>query len=320
MDTSVPEEDLWEGLKSECEVISFKRITIKKDDVVVPTRIVELKFLSPKLPRHISIYNMIFTVTPSVRSPVQCNKCLRFGHTSKFCRSSPRYGHCGQNNHLMDSCPSLHATEPCCIFCKLPHIATDRNCQEWSRQRDIKKVIATENLPFKEAQIFIKNKMYFSAFSYASIANKQPSSVPINVYPSIPEGDIHQIPQSNAFSKRKSRKRSPSIYKKHFNLPPQKNFSLLNGSALNYGLSEHNNNELSISSEDGLLNVSKNKNALKDNSFIDQSWVPKLANEITRSLNKTASHSSVSPDLYSVVVSSLLNFFSSSQYAEDDSH
>lgn len=213
LDASIPEEDLWEGLKSDCKVLSFKRITIKKDNLRVPTRIVEIKFPSSKLPSYISIYNMIFTVTPSVRSPIQCNKCLRYGHTLKFCRNSLRCGHCGQNNHSMDSCPSLHATDPCYILCKFSHIATDRNCQKWSRQRDIKKVMTTKNLSFKEAQIFIKNKMYSPAFSYAAIANKQPPSVPIDNPPSITEDDIQQIPQSKELFMRKSKKRSPSIYK-----------------------------------------------------------------------------------------------------------
>lgn len=50
MDTSVLEENLWDGLKFDCEVVSFKRITIKKYDALVPTRIVEFKFLSPNYP------------------------------------------------------------------------------------------------------------------------------------------------------------------------------------------------------------------------------------------------------------------------------
>lgn len=92
----------------------------------------------------------------------------------------------------MDSCPTRFASDSCCIFCKSPHISND--CQEWLRQQDIKKVMATENLPFREAQVFIKNKMYSPASSYASIVNKQPSSIPIDVSPSISVSDILQLP------------------------------------------------------------------------------------------------------------------------------
>lgn len=236
---------------------------------LLSTRIVELKLLSPKLPRNISIYNTIFTVTSSVKSPVQCNKCLHYGLHNR---------HCDENNHLIDSCPSHYATDYCCIFCKLLYIATDQNCQEWLRQRDIKNVMATANLLFKKALVFIKNKMYTSAFSYASVVNKHSLLAPVGVSPSIPEGDIQQPSQSNALYIRKSRKRSQSIYKKHLNLPAQNNFSLPNDSALNYGLSKLNNNKLPIPLEESFLDSSKDKNVHKDNSFTEQSWVPKLAN------------------------------------------
>lgn len=86
MDTSVPKEDLWDDLKSNCEVVSFKRITIKKKRCTIyyivytiPTKMIELKF--PKLNSHISTYNMICTVMFSVRCVVQCNTYLRYGYT-----------------------------------------------------------------------------------------------------------------------------------------------------------------------------------------------------------------------------------------------
>lgn len=91
-------------------------------------------------------------------------------------------------------CPSLYATEFRCIFRKPHHITTDRKCQEWSRQQDIKKVIATENILFKEAQVFIKNKIYTSTFSYASVVNERPLLAPIDIFPSISENDIQQTP------------------------------------------------------------------------------------------------------------------------------
>jgi len=56
VDTSLSEEEFWDGLNKEVRVISFKRISTKKDGVLIPTRIVELKFLSAKyLTRHLFI-------------------------------------------------------------------------------------------------------------------------------------------------------------------------------------------------------------------------------------------------------------------------
>lgn len=119
LDPDVSEDDFRDGVQSRFPIVSFKRISIKKDGNIVPTRIVELKFLSPKLPQHIFVCNMIFDVNPSIRSPVQCNRCLRYGHTQKFCRSDPRCSHCDGSKHSITECPTVHATDPICLCCKL---------------------------------------------------------------------------------------------------------------------------------------------------------------------------------------------------------
>lgn len=65
VDTSVTEEDFWNGLNNTVRAIAFKCISIKKDNVLSPTRVEEIKFLSPKIPDAISIYNVIFKISPS---------------------------------------------------------------------------------------------------------------------------------------------------------------------------------------------------------------------------------------------------------------
>jgi len=172
VDTSLPEKGFWNDLNSTKSVISFKRISTKKEGTLTPTRIIELKFLSPKIPDSLSIYNVIFKITPNVRYPLQCNNCLSFGHTTKFCRSKTRYSHCSENNQSINVCPQADSTEPLCISCQLPPLSTDRRCREWYFQRDVKKIMATENIPFCEA-ISHKEKNYSSsAFSYTNIVNK----------------------------------------------------------------------------------------------------------------------------------------------------
>lgn len=53
LDSDVLEDDFLDGVQSCFLIVSFKRISVKRDGNIVPTRIVELKFLSPKLPQHI---------------------------------------------------------------------------------------------------------------------------------------------------------------------------------------------------------------------------------------------------------------------------
>lgn len=104
LETSLSEENFLEGAKCVVPIIGFKRIVVHRDGKLTTSCIVEIQFLSTKIPKSLSIYNVLFDVSPSVRSPFQCNKCLRFEHTHKFCRSSPRCSHCGENKHSIDQC------------------------------------------------------------------------------------------------------------------------------------------------------------------------------------------------------------------------
>lgn len=168
---------------------------------------------------------MLFEVLPSIRTPLQCKYFLRFGHTSKFCRSSPTCSHCGVSKHSIESCPTAQTTDPCCLYCHLPHLATDRNSREWNSQRDIKKIMATENISFRETVNFKKQKHVTSAFSYSNIVSNQPSS-PLNktsFAPNVPNSrptSTPSVPSTNTqrtIGKRKFH--SPSPQKNHFNLP-----------------------------------------------------------------------------------------------------
>lgn len=289
LDPDVSEDDFRDGVQSSFPIVSFKRISIKKDGNIVATRIVELKFLSPKLPQHISIYNMIFDVNPSIRSPVQCNRCLRYGHTQKFCRSDPRCGHCGGSKHSITECPTVHATDPLCLFCKLPHVATDRSCQEWSVQKDIKRIMATENLSYKDALDFKKNKYCTSAFKYSDIVNSQlPKSNNLNTDSPLNEENFPNLNESHHFFNSKKNKRIPLNMSNNNRvvLPVVSSYSPPNGSYLN--------------------NISNQHNPIVNN-LNDLSWVHTLSIKLSETLINSPSLSSPfsSSSLQSLIESSL---------------
>lgn len=238
LDNNISENEFFEGHCSSVPIAAFKRISIQKDGKIIQTRTVELKFVAPKLPSAISIYNMLFEVTPSIRSPVQCNRCLRFGHTQKYCRSDARCSHCGVSKHSIDSCPTAQATDPSCLYCKLPHLSTDRSCREWSLQKDIKKIMATENISYKDAAAIKKNKHYTSAFKYSDIVNSQP---PIS---ETMESDspLHNVNfpilnDTHHFFNNKKKKYNSNLTqvnkKKIITLPPESSYTSPNGSYFN---------------------------------------------------------------------------------------
>lgn len=290
LDTDFSEDDFREGLSSPFPIESFRRITVNKDGIITSTRLVELKFISPNLPQNITVFNMIFEVTPSIRSPVQCNRCLRFGHTQKFCRSDPRCSHCGGVKHSIADCPTVSATDPSCLYCHLPHLATDRSCHEWSAQKEIKKIMATENISYQDAIIFKKNNCYSSAFKYSDVTNRQPPVSNVIVpKPSRHIDDFPNLNDSHHFfnsKKSKSKARPLSPTKKNFSLSSRPCYSPPNGS---------------------YLIQSPAQGPTPVNKVTDFSWVQSLSNILANALinSPTLSSPSSPSALQSLIESSL---------------
>lgn len=67
--------------------------------------------------------------------PVQCYRCQRFGHTSRYCTVNPRCLKCGLN-HATAVCTKLRATEPKCPNCSQAHTANYRGCSYYKAARD----------------------------------------------------------------------------------------------------------------------------------------------------------------------------------------
>lgn len=294
LDNTVSETEFFEGLHSPVPVDSFKRISIKKEGNIIQTRTVELKFIATKIPPVISLFNMLFEVNPSIRSPVQCNRCLRFGHTQKYCRSEVRCSHCGESKHTFDVCPSAQVTDPSCLFCKLPHLATDRSCREWSTQKNIKKIMATENISYKDALAFKKNCSYTPAFKYSDIVNNQP---PNSEFTEI-KNPLHNVnfPSLNEKhhffnSKITKHKVSPPRSKGNITLPVAQQYSLPNGSYLN--------------------NIS-NQSHSQESTQNDFSWIQTLSLKLSESLiNSPSLFSPFSPSsLQNLIESSLTSLLS----------
>ncbi|KAK9884202.1 hypothetical protein WA026_005155 [Henosepilachna vigintioctopunctata] len=114
----------------------------------VPLPIILITFKGQELPDKISIYRYKCSVEPYVQRVIQCFQCLRFGHISEQCRSKHRCKKCG-GEHDVQNCEKVN---PKCIHCSGNHLSTDNiNCSEFLKQKRIKKIMAFENISYKEA-------------------------------------------------------------------------------------------------------------------------------------------------------------------------
>jgi hypothetical protein len=295
LDNSISEDDFWDGLESQSKVLSFRRINVKRDGSSIPSRFVELKFLASSLPKKISIFKVLFHVQPSVRSPTQCNKCLRFGHTQKFCRGKLRCSHCGERDHDISSCEVLNSSMPVCVNCKLHHLATDRSCSEWASQKEIKRIMACENISFREAAQIRKSATVNSAYSYADKVSSSNNSNFVRepeLSQSLSPSSFPPVSSINTRQKKHKTPHSPISRPNFPTIPVNPSSSLPNGSFLEY--------------------VNSN-NITKD---LDSSWIASLAYSLSQTLSNSLDFTSSPSSLNSLIESSIINILSS--MAEDD--
>jgi hypothetical protein len=159
VDISLSEDEILTNLQNSngIKIVSVKRITkviidSEGQKSVKPTSLVSIKFQGKRLPDYVFLFYNRCPVEPYVSNPIICFKCIRFGHTSKNCKSSLRCPNCSCQ-HDKQSCD--RADNPKCLFCGGPHSSLDRSCPEYGIQKQIKECMAYRNMSYQEAKTFM---------------------------------------------------------------------------------------------------------------------------------------------------------------------
>lgn len=167
IDADLTEEEILKFCKANngIEILQVKRLNRKvfKNNVVIyePTGTVLFTFKGIILPRSINLYRLERPVNVYIPPVTQCYRCLRFGHTKNNCKGKERCFNCGEEeNHLQDGEVKFSCVTQC-FYCKDDHKSSSKKCPEYSRQKNIKELMALENLTFYEASETCK-KSYIS--------------------------------------------------------------------------------------------------------------------------------------------------------------
>lgn len=191
VDTSYSENELLEIIKSPIPIKNVRRLykTVYKDDqkIRVARQMIVVTFNKVDLPQYIFINKIRFEVNCFYSPVVICYKCLRFGHTTKLCRSVKKCQICGKvtNENIENNFEKC--SEDCfryCLHCKSEnHNSTDKNCPQFQKQKRIKECMAHLNISFLEAQKVVDNP------SYASLVTKNKFSplASLEEYPELPK-------------------------------------------------------------------------------------------------------------------------------------
>ncbi|GFV06215.1 uncharacterized protein TNCV_3781621 [Trichonephila clavipes] len=144
------ESEILEGFSYQ-GAIQVRRITIKKNTTVFPTKHLILTFNSPNLPTSIKAGYLNCKIRPYIPNPLRCFKCQRFGHSQTSCRGQLICSRCASVGHSSTDC----TLEPKCINCSEPHPSDSRFCPKWKIEKQIQEIKANKNLSYPEARKLI---------------------------------------------------------------------------------------------------------------------------------------------------------------------
>jgi hypothetical protein len=111
-----------------------------------------LTFLNTCRPTKLKIGYCQYNVDPYYPSPSRCNKCCRWSHTTKVCRSPQICNNCGAKDHLSNECIALNSK---CANCSGPHKASSKECPKYKIEKDIYEIATDQGISLKDARRII---------------------------------------------------------------------------------------------------------------------------------------------------------------------
>ncbi|GFV47974.1 uncharacterized protein TNCV_2295541 [Trichonephila clavipes] len=159
---STPDAEILEGF-SDQGVIQVRRITIKRDSNIIPTKHIILTFNKPKLPTAVKAGYLNCKIRPYIPNPLRCFKCQRFGHSQTSCRGQLTCSRCASVGHSSTDC----TLEPKCVNCTQFHPSDSKLCQKWKIEKQIQEIKINKNISYFEARKLIVPQL---AQTYAQAA------------------------------------------------------------------------------------------------------------------------------------------------------
>ncbi|XP_017465556.1 PREDICTED: uncharacterized protein LOC108358628, partial [Rhagoletis zephyria] len=163
-------------------VIEVKKILKKSDYELIETGLIILTFETTNLPSEIRIGYEKVNVWPYIPLPLKCNNCLRYGHTAKICKAERTCANCASNYHLNDDMEEKCKNEEACINCirqlqqPTNHIATDKKCPIFLKQKEIQAIKTTLKKDYKGALAIYNERHQHNQQPYSTIVRNNPNT------------------------------------------------------------------------------------------------------------------------------------------------
>lgn len=155
VDLEMTEEEMLASFSSSVDIMSVRRLRrMDYDGKWVDSETVRLCFKNSTCPDYVFAYGCRFKVERYVFPVTQCSRCWKFGHHKKFCpihkNLCPK---CGKE-HI--NCDTKNFT---CLNCKGSHMALDKTCKFFIKEKRIRVLMSLENTTYKNALLlYVKEK------------------------------------------------------------------------------------------------------------------------------------------------------------------
>ncbi|GBN23794.1 hypothetical protein AVEN_104402-1 [Araneus ventricosus] len=163
---NIPIEEITQELKDK-GVKDVRRINIRRDGEIVPTKHFILTFNTPRLPEYIKAGYVRCSVGPYIPNPLRCFKCQRFGHSKTNCRGTLTCARCAAAGHESTGCTAVEK----CVNCQGQHTSFSRSCPKWKQEKEVSTKYQ-KHISFPEARRLVKAQAPPDGRSYASVVEK----------------------------------------------------------------------------------------------------------------------------------------------------
>ncbi|GBN34738.1 hypothetical protein AVEN_31442-1 [Araneus ventricosus] len=164
---NLPIEEITQELRGQ-GVKDVRRINIRRDGELVPTKHFILTFNTPRLPEYIKAGYVRCSVRPYIPNPLRCFKCQRFGHSKTNCRGTLTCARCAVAGHESTGCTAVEK----CVNCQGQHTSFSRSCPKWKQEKEVVATKYQNNISFPEARRLVKAQAPPDGKSYASVVEK----------------------------------------------------------------------------------------------------------------------------------------------------
>ncbi|GBN56764.1 hypothetical protein AVEN_164243-1 [Araneus ventricosus] len=164
---NLPIEEITQELRGQ-GVKDVRRINIRRDGELVPTKHFILTFNTPRLPEYIKAGYVRCSIRPYIPNPLRCFKCQRFGHSKTNCRGTLTCARCAVAGHESTGCTAVEK----CVNCQGQHTSFSRSCPKWKQEKEVVSTKYQKNISFPEARRLVKAQAPPDGRSYASVVEK----------------------------------------------------------------------------------------------------------------------------------------------------